>query len=57
MGYWCDEWNDNWISVYWSDDHGCYMMEYDTDQVRGRCVFSKDLFNALVREYNMKEVK
>lgn len=53
MEYWCDDWNDNWVWVFWSEDYGCYRMQYSTVETSGRCCFDKNLFEKLKKAYNM----
>ena len=56
-GTWTDKHADNWISVFFREETGQYMMEYDLylgSGVRGRNVFKKDFFDTVLKQYDMK---
>lgn len=56
IAYYSDDWNDNWVQIFWSVDLGCYV--YDA------CIDNKEIYNArftnetkeLISSYQMEKI-
>lgn len=56
MGYWCDEWNENWVDVWYDENYSGYRMRWSVEGSRGCCMFQKDRFDTLVKVFGMKKM-